>query len=127
MIRLIALIVAAISSAASPATAQCLKDDAPAQIAEGRLTVAQAKDAAGRTQRPYILALPTAACLDAQDPDNRVKSTRTIHVYPADNRVARELRRLVGKTVQVRGRPFAAHTAHHHAPIVMEVAEIDMR
>jgi hypothetical protein len=125
VIRFISLIVVAIGSIASSASAQCMKDGAPAQVAEGRLTVAQAKDAAGRPQRPYILRLPTAACLDAQDPDDRVKSTMTIHVYPAESRLARDLRRMVGKTVLVRGRPFAAHTAHHHAPIVMEVTEID--
>ena len=27
--------------------------------------------------------------------------------------------------VQVRGTPMGAHTAHHHAPIVMDVSEID--
>jgi hypothetical protein len=33
--------------------------------------------------------------------------------------------RCLGKDVMVRGRPFGAHTAHHHAPIVMEISEID--
>jgi hypothetical protein len=125
MVRRISLIAVAISSIASAAAAQCMKDDTPAQVVEGRLTVAQVKDAAGRPERPYILRLPTAACLDAQDPEARVKSTMTIHIYPADSRLARDFRRLVGKTVLVRGRPFAAHTAHHHAPIVMQVTEID--
>jgi len=35
--------------------------------------------------------------------------------------------KLTGKSVLVRGKPFPAHTAHHHAPIVMDVAEIDVR
>jgi hypothetical protein len=102
-----------------------MKDDAPGEIAEGRLTIANARDAAGRPERPYILRLPAATCLASADPDNRVKSTRTIHVYPANDKLAHEFKRFVGKTVLVRGRPFARHTAHHHAPIVMEVTEID--
>jgi hypothetical protein len=31
----------------------------------------------------------------------------------------------VGQDVHVRGTPFSAHTAHHHAPIVMEISQID--
>jgi hypothetical protein len=62
---------------------------------------------------------------DASDPEFRVKSTRTIHVYSTDERISAEIKRFVGKTVLVRGRPFGAHTAHHHAPIVMDITEID--
>jgi hypothetical protein len=29
--------------------------------------------------------------------------------------------------VTVRGNPFAAHTAHHHAPMVMAVSAIEPR
>jgi Domain of unknown function (DUF4431) len=125
MARLLSLFVFATVSIASSAAAQCMKADAPGQIAEGRLSIGRATDAAGRPERPYILTLPVPVCLDGPDPDDRVKSTRAIHVYPANDKLARDFRRFVGKTVLVRGRPFAAHTAHHHAPIVMEVSEID--
>jgi len=56
-----------------------------------------------------------------------VDSTRAIHVYSADDAVRKKMRHLVGKSVLVRGKPFTQHTAHHHAPIVMEVVEIDAR
>ncbi len=73
------------------------------------------------------MRLVSDACLDSEDPDEAVKSTRTIHVFTTDKRVESAFKRLIGKTVVVRGNPFAAMTAHHHAPIVMEVAEIEPR
>src|SRR5262245_36011363 len=106
---------------ATSAVAECLKSNAEGQNAYGRLTVGRAQDAAGRPEKPYILRLTSNACLDADDPEEVVKSTRTIHVYPAEEKLAQPFRRLIGKIVAVRGRPFAAHTAHHHAPIVMQV------
>jgi len=112
---------------ASPAAAECLKDNVDEQSAAGQLTIVRAQDAAGRPERPYILRLAAAACLDADDPDDAVKSTRTIHVFPAEPRLQPAFHKLVGKLVVVRGSPFAQHTAHHHAPIVMRVTEINQR
>jgi hypothetical protein len=111
--------------AAGPAHAECMRANTENQIAEGRLTVLSAKDAAGRRQRPYILRTPVPVCLDGSDPEERVKSTQTIHVYPANDALGWNFKRMVGKTVLVRGNPFPRHTMHHHAPIVMEVTEID--
>jgi hypothetical protein len=62
----------------SPAAAECLKANADNQSAQGALTIGRAKDAAGRPERPYILRLSANACLDAKDPDEAVKATRTI-------------------------------------------------
>jgi hypothetical protein len=107
------------------ASAACLKANVDDQVAQGQLTIVRAEDAAGRPERPYILQLRGTACLDAQDPDEAVKSTRTIHVFPADETLQPTFNRLVGRTVVVRGNPFAAMTAHHHAPIVMQVTHIE--
>jgi hypothetical protein len=104
----------------------CMSDTADAEV-EGTLTIARARDAAGRPQRPYILRLAAPACLSASEPEDSVKSTGTIHVFASDEKLHARLARLVGKKVSVRGRPFPAHTAHHHAPIVMEIAAIDAR
>src|SRR5262245_56412131 len=112
---------------ATPAATECLKANIDNQPAQGQLTVIRAKDAAGRTERPYILQLRANACLDADDPEDAVKSTRTIHVFPAEAKLEPSFKRLVGKAVAVRGSPFIAHTAHHHAPIVMQVTEIGAR
>ena len=119
--RLAALIL--FIPAAAPA--ECMSDDGGVEIAEGRLTVQRAEDAAGREERPYILKLASPACLDTADDDDRVESTMTIHVFSTDAAVQARIAKLTGKRVLVRGKPFLAHTAHHHAPIVMDVAEID--
>jgi uncharacterized protein DUF4431 len=106
------------------AGAACLRANSEAQVVEGRLTVGHARDAIGRPEKPYILRLVANACLDGEDPDEAVASTRFIHIFPGEQKLEPVFRRLIGKTVVVRGKPFAAHTAHHHAPIVMEVDEI---
>jgi hypothetical protein len=121
------LVCAALLPLALPAAAACLKSGGEGQTAQGQLTIGRAQDAAGRPEKPYILQLTASACLDADDPDDAVKSTRTIHVFPTDEKLQPVFRRLVGKTVVVRGNPFIAHTAHHHAPIVMQVDEISAR
>lgn len=95
------------------------------EIAEGRLDIGQFQDAAGRPESAYIVSLPEAVCLDDPDPEFRVEHADTIHIYSSNEAVHAEIDRFVGGTVLVHGSPFAAHTAHHHAPIVMDVSEID--
>lgn len=114
---------AALPSGAS--AADCLKANVADQVVEGRLSVGYAKDAAGRPERPYILKLRVPACLEGTEEDDRVESTGTIHVYPSDDRLHERFQRAVGKSIRVRGNPFAAHTSHHHAPIVMEVVTVE--
>ncbi len=123
------LVLIATLSAATAAGAACLKPNVDGQDAEGTLTTGRFHDAAGRSEQAYILQLTSSACLDADEADEAeaVKSTRTIHVFPADDKLEPTFRKLVGKSVTVRGSPFAAHTAHHHAPIVMQVSEIKPR
>ena len=103
----------------------CMSDQSKQEIAEGKLAIASKRDAAGRLEKPYILTLPSPACLAATDPADSVKSTRTIHIFSTQDKVHAQIAQFIGKTVLVRGQPFAAHTAHHHAPIVMDISEID--
>ena len=117
----------ALAPLATSAMAECLKNNVDGQTAAGQLTIMRAQDAAGRPERPYILRLASNSCLDADDPDEAVKKTRTIHVFPADAKLEPMFRKLVGKSVIVRGNPMAAHTAHHHAPIILQVTEISQR
>jgi hypothetical protein len=117
----------AVVSFATSALAECLKPNVDGQSAEGRLTISKAEDAAGRPERPYILRLAADACLDANEVDEAVKNTRTVHVFTFDEKLQPALRRAVGKLVVVHGSPFAAETAHHHAPIVMKITEINLR
>jgi hypothetical protein len=114
-----------LSLGALPAAAACMNDQAKNEIAEGRLSIAAKRDAAGRPEKVYILTLPKPGCLTAYEADLNVKSARTIHIYSTNEQVHASIAKFVGKTVLVRGAPFAAHTAHHHAPIVMDISEID--
>ncbi len=122
MIRLPA-IVAFLVVTATIANAACMKPDQP-EAAEGRLALGTFRDALGRPEKAFILRLSAAACLDAEAGTDRVDAARTLHVYPSDRTIQSSMRRMVGAVVAVRGRPFASHTAHHHAPIVMEVSAI---
>lgn len=117
---------AALMLGAMPAFA-CMSDTSKTEVAEGKLAIASKRDAAGRPEKPYILTLAKPACLTAQNPEDSVKGTRTIHIFSSQDGVQAKIGKLVGKTVLVRGQPFAAHTAHHHAPIVMDISEIDQR
>jgi hypothetical protein len=93
--------------------------------AEGTLSIGKFEDAAGRPKQAYILTLPAPTCLSGSEAMDNVANVRTIHVYSFDEATLAGIKRLVGKNVQVRGTLFGAHTAHHHAPIVMDVSEID--
>jgi hypothetical protein len=112
---------------ADPAPAACLKASADGQAIEGRLVTGRFRDAAERREEAYILELTAPACLEGTEESDQVNSTRRIHVYPHDEKLGAAMRRLVGKTVRIKGNPFGQHTAHHHAPIVMEVADIAPR
>jgi hypothetical protein len=105
--------------------ADCMRDNEADQIAEGRLSLGDFEDAAGNPERAFILTLPVPACLDSGDAESAVDSTTTIHIFSLDDSIGASIEKFVGKDVHVRGTPFAAHTAHHHAPIVMDVSEID--
>jgi hypothetical protein len=116
-----------VTALAAPPALACMSDQSKQESAEGKLSIASKRDATGRPEKVYMLALKSPACLTAQDPADSVKGTRTIHIFSTDDKVHARIGTLVGKTVLVRGQPFAAHTAHHHAPIVMDISEIGAR
>lgn len=78
-----------------------------------------------RPERTYILNLQRPICLDDggqfADPDERF--TR-VHVYTVDEALWPRIRAGLSRRVRVRGRAFAAHTGHHHAPLVIAVREV---
>ena len=121
----IALLIATLCIAVdAQAQGACMKGGDEGADATGRVSIGKARDAAGRPQQPYILTLAAPVCLTAPDAEDNVKSTRTIHIYSSDDKVHAALAGFVGKSVRVRGTPFHAHTGHHHASIVMDIAAI---
>ncbi len=108
-----------------PAVAgDCLKYDDGPQFIDGSISVLKAQDAANRSETALILTPSSPTCLDAKESDFQVGETETIHVFSRNVKLHNSLRSLVGKAIRVSGPPFAAHTAHHHAPIVMDVTKI---
>jgi hypothetical protein len=110
----------------SSAQAACLKAETDGQIAEGKLAsvVVSVPDYKLKEQA-YILTLSTPACLDGTDEYDKVESSTRVHVFSMDDALRRRLRAFVGRTVRVHGSAFGEMTAHHHAPIVMQVTAIE--
>lgn len=125
--RLVSLAAAATTLllGASAHAAECMRANKDGEIAEGRVSAGRFQDAAGRPEQAYILTLPVATCLRGDGEEDNLDKVRRIHIYSTDAKVHGSIRRFVGKTVLVRGNAFAQHTAHHHAPIVMNITEID--
>jgi len=117
----------AMAASGVASAAECMRFDRKAEQAVGALGIGEFKDAADRPESAFILRLPELTCLDAEAPEFRVREAESIHVYGTDEAVHARLEQLAGKRVIVRGRPFGAHTSHHHAPIVMEVTEIEVQ
>jgi hypothetical protein len=117
--------VTAVMASTGAMTAECMNADAGEEIAEGRLARQTFKDAAGRPERVFILTLAAPVCLRGSDELDNVRGARTIQIYASDDRIGRRIARFADKTVLVRGKPFGAATVHHHAPIVMDISEID--
>lgn len=76
-------------------------------------------------ERVFILELPRGVCIDDggefADPARRVV---TVQISAAPGLVLVALRKSVGRDVAVSGQGFAAHTGHHHAPLVLIADEI---
>ena len=121
--RIAALGLVIFAFAATPAWSACMQGGRE-ENAQGRLISGRFKDAAGRPETAFILRLRTTICLQGNDEFDKVRSAKTIHVYSSKDDVAKRIKGFVGKSVRVRGKPFGAHTAHHHAPIVMDVSDI---
>jgi hypothetical protein len=110
---------------AGPASAgDCMRSGAGPQAVEGRISVLEATDAADRPETALILTPQSPTCLEAESPEDSVLDAGTVHVFSSDAKIHERLQGAVGETILVWGEPFAAHTAHHHAPIVMDVSKI---
>lgn len=110
------------------ARADCLAAGGGDQQAEGKLDQIEFTDEAyDRTETAFILVLLKPACLTGQDEYDKVESASRIHVFSMDHEILRQLRANVGKKVNVTGSAFGEQTAHHHAPIVMNVSAIVRR
>ena len=123
------LILAALLAAAAPAP-HCLdvrSGDAPVAL-EGRLvraTFTMRDIGNGRPEREYILILARPICLDDggefADPQLRFNQ---VQLFTSNDGLRPALRAGVGHRIRIRGSGFAAQTAHHHAPLVVDVSAV---
>lgn len=99
----------------------CMSSGSKDAGAEGDVAVRTFTDKAGRTQTVYILQLPLPVCLAGPDKKDNIAEARSIELDASDPSVRQTIADHVGKEILVIGRPSGARTAHHHAPIVMDV------
>ena len=110
----------------SAARAGCLQSEKSDQVVEGKLTSSRFTTEAYRlSEQAYILRLRVPVCLEGTDAYDKVEKTDRVHVFSTDAALRKRMRGLVGKNVRVTGSPFGEHTAHHHAPIVLNISAID--
>jgi hypothetical protein len=70
--------------------------------------------------KAFILQLPETICVfDGgffAEPSERIA---TVHVSSSDEVILKVLTESIGRNVKISGKAFAAHTAHHRAPLVL--------
>ena len=90
----------------------------------GRLSVSTFTDPYG-TERAYLVQLPDAVCLDdGGEFANSNKRFARVQVSGTNDALDKVLRASVGRKVKVSGEAFAAHTRHHHVPLVVIADQI---
>lgn len=71
-------------------------------------------------EQTFIVELPYAACIDdGGDFADSEKKFVTVQVSGAQAKLSSVLKAAIGRRVIVEGEGFAAHTGHHHAPLVL--------
>ena len=111
--------------APASAYAGCLQAEQAKTIIEGVLSEGSFTDANDQPEQAFILKLPVPTCLAGDEQLPETEQVSTIHIYSSNDAVAQSIKNFVGKDVFVQGTPFGAHTAHHHAPIVMDITAIE--
>ncbi len=129
MLSLAILAAATLPAAAAPGCMDVRSANAAVSF-EGRLergTYTTPGAGTGQPESAYILTLDRAICIDDggefADPD---QSFNRVHLFTSNDRIRPRLRAAVGRRVRITGSGFAAHTAHHHAPLVVDVGSISV-
>jgi hypothetical protein len=95
-----------------------------AVLVEGRLVTAMFTDDYGK-ERAYILELPKPTCIDDggefADPSAQFAQ---VQVAGTNSTTEGDLRKSVGRRIKVSGKAFAAHTRHHHRPMIVLVDRV---
>lgn len=124
------VLLAALLAAAAPACLDVRSGNAAVTL-EGRLeraTFTTPDVGSGQPERVYVLILDRAICIDDggefADPNQRF---REVQLYTSRASLWPRLRAGVRHRVRISGSGFAAQTAHHHEPLVVDVSSIQIR
>jgi hypothetical protein len=107
------------------ALAGCLQANAKTTIIEGVLSEKTFADANKQPEQAFILTPLVPTCLEGDDNVDKSEKIGEIQIMSSNDQIAPKIKDFVGQDVFVQGSPFGAHTAHHHAPIVMDITGID--
>ena len=83
---------------------------------KGTIASGEGTNATGVTEKFQTLKLDRPACGSDNSPVGELQ------LYTNDTKIS--LAKMLGRKVTIEGEPFAAHTAHHHRPIVVEVKKL---
>jgi hypothetical protein len=108
------------------AFAGCLQANEKTTIIEGVLSEKTFADANDQPEQAFILTPLVPTCLEGDDNVDKNEKIGEIQIMSSNDMIAPKIKDFVGKDVFVQGSPFGAHTAHHHAPIVMDITGIDI-
>jgi len=111
--------------APASAYAGCLQAEQAKTIIEGVVSEGTFEDANDQPEQAFILTPLVPTCLAGDENVDESEQVGIIQIYSSNDQVAQSIKGFVGKDVFVQGTPFGAHTAHHHAPIVMDITAIE--
>jgi hypothetical protein len=110
--------------APASAYAVCLQAGQATTIIEGVLSEGTFTDANDQPEQAFILTPLMPTCLAGDDNIDESEQVGKIQIFSSNDQLAQSIKYFVGMDVFVQGAPFGADTAHHHAPIVMDISGI---
>ena len=132
------LVLAAIFAAAAPTSPGCLdasqERDIPVHFTgrlERRVFAGPPNYGEGPNdsrETAYILVLDGPVCLN-EDVGMGAPRTpfRRVHVFTGRDALRPRLYAAVGHRIEISGRAFGAHTAHHREPLVVDIDSLQIR
>jgi len=82
-------------------------------------------EAGDRSEPTFLLKLAKPICVtDGGEFADPAAFFDTIHVFTDKDALRRRLNSAIGKSLTIKGSGFAAHTGHHHAPLVLEADKV---
>jgi Domain of unknown function (DUF4431) len=106
------------------AFAGCLQANEKTTIIEGVLSEKTFPDANDQPEQAFILTPLMPTCLAGDENVDPNEKIGEIQIMSSNDQVAQKIKNYLGKDVFVQGTPFGANTAHHHAPIVMDITGV---